>query len=481
MNKKTFYLGIVACATAIVPLKAQTGMDSLKQIFPQGAENTAFAQNFTGKSYLAPVCVNDTLNQHIYNVTFEPGCRNNWHSHTGGQLLICTAGVGYYQERGCKARRLVPGDVVEIAPNVEHWHGAAPDQWFSHLAVECNYGNNQNTWLEPVSDEQYAEATARPWDKVFAPSDKANVKRVYYRNRYGLMLAADLYTPADLDENSKYPALVIGAPYGGVKEQSAGLYAQTLAGRGFVAIAFDPSFKGNSEGEPRQVSSPDIFVEDFSAGVDFLGTLPYVNREHIGAIGICGSGGFAVTAAQVDKRIKAVATASMYDISRVTHYGWEDCMTPAQYQEMLDNLSARRWADTDSGVPEYIPSFPAEPTTEIPAGLDPIGAEFWEYYAMKRGHHPHARANHTTTSNMAFANFPLMQYIETISPRPILFIMGEKAHSRYFTEDAYKRAAEPKELVIVPGARHIDLYDGGEKGDMIPFDKIESFFKNALQ
>ncbi|MDO5552331.1 MAG: alpha/beta hydrolase [Planctomycetia bacterium] len=314
--------------------------------------------------------------------------------------------------------------------------------------------------------------------KTFEVSEKVTVENVRYKNRYGITIAADLYTPKNIDKTTKYPALVIGTPYGGVKEQGAGLYAMTLAERGFVTIAFDESYNGESSGEPRHVSSPDIFVEDFSAGVDYLGTLPYVDREKIGAIGICGSGGFAVTAAQVDKRIKAVATASMYDMSRVNHYGWEDSMTKEQYNTMLDELAKQRWNDVDNGSPQYNPSFPEDEATSMPEEYDPIYGEFWEYYAMKRGHHPRARGGFTTTSNMAFINFPLMNSIETISPRPILFIIGEKAHSRYFSDDAFKRAAEPKELYVVPGARHIDLYD---RMDCIPFDKLADFFQKNLK
>lgn len=319
---------------------------------------------------------------------------------------------------------------------------------------------------------------AQPSDLTFRLSDKVRLEEVTYRNRYGLTVSAHLYTAKDLDRSQRHAALVIGTPYGGVKEQGAGLYAMNMALRGFVAVAFDESYNGESSGQPRHVSSPDIFVEDFSAGVDFLGTLPYVDRQRIGAIGICGSGGFAVTAAQVDKRIRAVATASMYDMSRVAHFGWKDGLSKADYDKMLDQLSEQRWKDVDAGTPQYLPSFPDSVATSVPEALDPIGAEFWEYYAMARGHHPRARGGFTTTSNLAFVNFPLMNYIETISPRPLLFIIGEEAHSRYFSEDAYQRAAEPKELYVVPGARHIDLYD---REDMIPFAKIESFFKEALR
>lgn len=315
-------------------------------------------------------------------------------------------------------------------------------------------------------------------ERTFDLSDDVTVEKVTYKNRYGIEVSAEMYTSKTLDRSKRHPAIIIGTPYGGVKEQGAGIYAMTLARRGFVTLAFDESFNGESGGEPRHVSSPDIFVEDFSAGVDFIGTRPFVDRNRIGVIGICGSGGFAVTAAQVDKRIKAVVTASMYDMSRVNHYGWEDSMSKEEYDKMLDRLGEQRWEDFEKGGPQYIPSFPEEVTDSVPAGLDPISAEFWEYYAMERGHNPRARGGFTTTSNMAFINFPLMNYIETISPRPILFIIGENAHSRYFSEDAYHRAAEPKELYIVPGARHIDLYD---RTDMIPFDKIESFFREYLK
>ncbi len=316
------------------------------------------------------------------------------------------------------------------------------------------------------------------WDKTFPKSDKVKHQKVTYPNRYGISVAADMYLPKDLDESKKHAALVVGTPYGGVKEQGAGIYAQTMAERGFVAIAFDESYNGESSGEPRHVSSPDIFVEDFSAGVDFLGTHPFVDRNRIGAIGICGSGAFAITAAQVDHRIKAVATASMYDMSRVTRSGWMDSMTDEERNATLDQLAEQRWKDVDSGSPQLPSGFPSEPVDLIPEGMDPISSEFFEYYAMKRGHHPRSHGPFTTTSAMAFTNFPLMNYIETISPRPILFIIGENAHSRYFTEDAYKRAAEPKELYIVPGARHIDLYD---RTDMIPFARLTSFFTEHLK
>jgi uncharacterized protein len=250
-----------------------------------------------------------------------------------------------------------------------------------------------------------------------------------------------------------------------------------MAERGFVSIAFDESYNGESSGEPRHISSPDIFVEDFSAAVDYIGTRTFVDRSKIGVIGICGSGGFAVTATQVDKRIKAVATVSMYDMSRVMRNGWKDSMTDEQRNQTLDQLGEQRWKDFVNGDPELTPAFPSEPVDTIPEGLDPIASEFFEYYAMKRGFHPNSIGAFTITSAMSFMNFPLMNYIKSISPRPILFIIGEHAHSRYFSEDAYEMAAEPKELYVVPDAGHVDLYD---RTDLIPFDKLESFFTENM-
>jgi fermentation-respiration switch protein FrsA (DUF1100 family) len=309
---------------------------------------------------------------------------------------------------------------------------------------------------------------------TFVLSDDVTRTPVRYQNRYGIEISADLYRRKDLDEPTDHAAVVIGPPHGGVKEQGPGVYAQELARRGFVAIGFDPSYNGESSGEPRHVTSPELFTEDFSAGVDFLGTLPYVDRERIGALGICGSGGFALNAAQVDTRIKAVATAAMYDISGLHRNGWQGSQGDDERQKALQDLAAQRWKDVDAGEPELTPVFP----DEIPAdGLDPITSEFFEYYVTERGHHPRSIGGFTVTSAMSHINFGAVAHLEDIAPRPILLITGDQAHSRHFSETVNEQAPGPKDLVVVPGARHIDLYD---RTDLIPFDRLETFFTAHL-
>lgn len=317
-------------------------------------------------------------------------------------------------------------------------------------------------------------ALTQEWDKTFEKSEKVNHRKVTFTNRYGITLAADLYLPKDA--KGKQPAIVLSGPFGAVKEQASGLYAQTMAERGFVTLAFDPSYTGESGGQPRNVASPDINTEDFSAAVDFIGLLPEVDRERIGVIGICGFGGMALNAVAVDKRVKAVVASTMYDMSRVMSKGYNDSTTKEQRTAALEQLSQQRWKDAEAGEPAYGPV-----SLELEGGEPQFVVEYAAYYKSEdRGFHPRAinsNASWTVTNPLSFMNMPLLTYIDEISPRPLLLIHGEKAHSRYFSESAYEAAAEPKELVIIPGATHTDLYD---QVDVIPFDKMESFFKDNL-
>lgn len=328
------------------------------------------------------------------------------------------------------------------------------------------------------------------WDKTFSKSDKVDHKKVTFKNRYGITLAADLYHPKNA--SGKLPAISVSGPFGAVKEQASGLYAQTMAERGFVTLAFDPSYTGESSGEPRNMASPDFNTEDFSASIDFLGLLPNVDRERIGVIGICGYSGMALTAATSDSRIKAVATASMYDMSRSMSRGYKDSYTLAQRRKVIDYLSQQRWADAESDkialgyheVPfddqgNIVKGSRVLPET-LPVNPDPVLEAFFNYYRTPRGFHPrgiNSTTAWTATTPMSFFSFPMYANIEMISPRPILLIAGENAHSRYYSEDVYKVASEPKELLIVPNADHVDLYD---RMDKIPFDKLTSFFKQHL-
>ncbi len=319
-----------------------------------------------------------------------------------------------------------------------------------------------------------AQNMAAEWDKVFPRSKNVDHQKVTFKNRYGITLAGDLYLPKNR-ANRRLPALAVGGPFGAVKEQSSGLYAQTMAERGFVTLAFDGSYTGESGGEPRNVASPDINTEDFSAAVDYLGLHSSVDRERIGVIGICGWGGMALNAVAVDKRVKAVATSTMYDMTRVMSKGYNDSVTLEQRTQTLEQLSRQRWADVEKGTPAYQP-----PYNELKGGEAQFLVDYHDYYRTPRGYH--ARAvnsgnSWTQTTPLSFMNMPILTYIKEISPRPILLIHGEKAHSRYFSETAYAAAAQPKELMIVPGANHVDLYD---RVDVIPFDKLTSFFNQHL-
>lgn len=309
--------------------------------------------------------------------------------------------------------------------------------------------------------------------KTFPVSDQVTVEKVRFKNRYDIELAGDMYLPKGLDRTRKYPAIIVGHPFGAVKEQPSGRYAQEMARRGFVTLAFDASYSGESGGTPRLTVSPEADVEDFSAAVDFMGTRPFVDRNRIGVIGICGSGGFVLSAAAIDPRMKAVATVSMYDMGRVRRQGLNDALTLEQRKKNLEAIAEQRWKEFEGAEPRI--QFGTPET--LPENASGIAKEFYAYYRTERGRHPNYRGTRYT-SDAALMNFFPFQQIETISPRPILFVVGDHAHSRYFSEDAYKLAAEPKELYVVPDAGHVDLYD---RMDKIPFDKLESFFRNNLK
>jgi uncharacterized protein len=325
--------------------------------------------------------------------------------------------------------------------------------------------------------KQKTEYMKRTDGYTFELSDNVTRQKVTFKNRFGITLTGDLYSPKN-NGNQSFAALAISGPFGAVKEQSSGLYANQMAARGFVALAFDPSYTGESGGERRHVASPDINTEDFSAAVDYLGLQKFVDRNRIGIIGICGWAGFALNATAIDKRVKAVATTSMYDMSRVNAKGYYDKLTIEDRTKMLEQLGEQRWKDAEKGEV----SIGTRNLPEKLSGNEPqFVKEYFDYYRTPRGFHPrslNSNSGWTTTNAISFMNTPLLTYIKEISPRPLLLIAGENAHSRYFSEDAYKAAAGKKELVIIPNAVHVDLYD---RLDVIPFDKLTSFFKEHLK
>lgn len=328
--------------------------------------------------------------------------------------------------------------------------------------------------------------------RVFKINPEIDVQNVRFENRYGFILAGHLYLPKNFKDSKKYAAIAISGPFGAVKEQASGLYAQTLAERGFVTVAFDQSMTGESSGNRRDVASPDIFVEDYSAAVDFLGKQKFVDRERIGAIGICGLGSHVLTAAAIDVRIKAVATSVMYDMSESMWNGLNNSKTEEEREKEKDYLAQMRWEEVDKG--HQVKGFHELPFDEngnpvrantlfpdkLPADADPVTTDFYNYY-VGRAYHPRAMNSNTNmwdaTSPWGYYNFPLQQRIEKIRATKLI-VTGEKAHSRYMAEEAYERLTDPKELVIVPNATHVDLYD---QMDKIPFDKFESFFKENLK
>lgn len=316
----------------------------------------------------------------------------------------------------------------------------------------------------------------KAWDKTFPKSDKVEVKKVSFVNRYGIKLVGDLYHPV-AKSAELLPAIAVSGPFGAVKEQASGLYAQTLAERGFVTLAFDASYTGESAGKPRHVASPDINTEDFSAAIDFLSSQPDVDPEKIGIIGICGFGGFALNAAAMDTRIKATVTSTMYDMSRVNANGYFDAMGENERYALKQKLNAQRTEDFKNGTYAAEAGLPDKLT-----GVEPqFVKDYWVYYKTPRGYHKRSKNSNTgwnMTSSLSFINMPILTYSNEIRSA-VLMLHGEQAHSRYFSEDAFKKLkGDNKELMIIPNANHVDLYD---QSDKIPFDKITGFFKRNLK
>ncbi len=324
-----------------------------------------------------------------------------------------------------------------------------------------------------------AQHTSSGADNFFK-SDKVTLEKVTFKNQYQMKVVGNLFVPKAANRDAKHPAIIVGHPMGAVKEQASNLYAQKLAEQGFVTLAIDQSFWGESEGEPRNAVLPDVYAEAFSAAVDFLGTRPLVDRERIGTVGICGSGGFVISAAKLDPRLKAVATVSMYDMGAVTRNGYGKSRTLEERKEMLAKAAQLRDEEFKTGKQIFMNYLPFE----LPKDADAVTAMYHNFYRTPRGlsvpegRTPELTQNRTMTGEMKFMNFYPVNDIETISPRPLLFVAGDKAHSKEFSEDAYKLAAEPKELVWVKGAGHVDLYD---RVNLIPFDKLGAFFTHHLK
>lgn len=314
------------------------------------------------------------------------------------------------------------------------------------------------------------------WDKVFPRSDKVDHSKVTFHNRYGITLAADLYIPKGA--TGRLPAIAVCGPFGAVKEQSSGLYAQTMAEFGFLTLAFDPSFTGESGGQPRYVASPDINTEDFCAAVDFLSVQDNVDPERIGIIGICGWGGMAINAAAMDTRIKATVASTMYDMTRVSANGYFDSENTAEARyEKKKAMNAQRTEDYRNG--SY--ALAGGVVDPLPEDAPQFVKDYYAYYKTPRGYHPrslNSNGGWNITSSLSFMNMPLLQYSQEIRSA-VLLVHGEKAHSCYFSRDAFQKlTGDNKELLIIPGASHVDLYD---RMDVIPFEKLKRFFEEYLR
>lgn len=340
-------------------------------------------------------------------------------------------------------------------------------------------------FAQTIQEQQSKEITGmkqlNPSDyTTFKVSGNVTLYSVTFKNLYNMNVAGHLFIPKNLDTNKKHAAIIVGHPMGAVKEQAADVYASNMAERGFITLAIDLSFWGESEGGPRQVVLPDVYTEDFSAAVDFLGTRSFVDRNKIGVIGVCASGSFVISAAKIDWRMKAIATVSMYDMGAANRNALHHSQSIEQRKKIIADAAEQRYIEFTGGETKYT----SGTVSKLTPNTDSVQREFYDFYRTPRGEYtpkgssPELTTHPTLTSNVKFMNFYPFDDIETISPRPMLFITGDRAHSKEFSEDAYKRAAEPKELYMVPNAGHVDLYD---KTDLIPFDKLQSFFTQYLK
>ncbi|UWX61835.1 alpha/beta hydrolase [Chryseobacterium oranimense] len=324
--------------------------------------------------------------------------------------------------------------------------------------------------MKLISTEQYA---------TFKVRSNIEVYQVTFKNQYNMNVSGHLFIPENFSKTEKHPAIVVGHPMGAVKEQSADVYASKMAEKGFITLAIDLSFWGESEGKPRNAVAPDIYAEDFSAAVDFLGTRAFIDRNRIGILGICGSGSFVISAAKIDPRMKAIATVSMYDMGAANRNALNHSQTLDQRKKIIAEAAEQRYIEFNGGEIKYTGGTVHQLDKDTP----PIQREFYDFYRTPRGEYtpkgssPELTTHPTLSSNIKFMNFYPFNDIETISPRPMLFITGDQAHSKEFSEEAYRLAAEPKELYYVPKAGHVDLYD---KTDLIPFEKLSMFFQKNL-
>jgi len=347
---------------------------------------------------------------------------------------------------------------------------------FILLAIACKQAKQKEHSENPKDMKQLSSKNYN----TFKVSDRVEFYQVRFKNQFKMEVVGHLFIPKHLDRNARHAAIIVGHPMGAVKEQSADVYASNMADKGFITLAIDLSFWGESQGEPRNSVAPDIYAEDFSAAVDFLGTRPFIDREKIGVLGVCGSGSFVISAAKIDPRMKAIATVSMYDMGAANRDALNHSQSLEQRKQIIADAVQQRYAEFTGGQTKYT----GGTVHSLDENTHPIQREFYDFYRTDRGAYtpkggsPQTTTHPTLSSNVKFMNFYPFNDIETISPRPMLFITGDQAHSKEFSEAAYKRAAQPKELYYVKGAGHVDLYD---KTDLIPFDKLALFFKTHLK